>query len=370
MTFRYRKEVVYLEPCVESDGENDKDTSYSDHDVSKEDLIIKIEKNKVAVFHLGNHNSNEGLQTGIGNTVPEDGVIKGGDGDTAAETETMVTGSETMVTGSDVMATGSVPMAMTNTGDVDEGFSEEAQNNPRVENSTGETEGQFFDLNEPVKIDPHQSAKKEKSEEGGAAAAEAERLKNEVMQLAKQLEKSQTPEKQTPEKQMSWYTCPVCCENVTNKVLLLKHMQLHRVWILRTPEGLSANGVDAIFEALNMRMPNVPQGLTDRETGLAIEEVLISKAPAVAAKVTPVHLLNVHPTGLEIPAEQPVIQSQSFDGTTHLDHTNSFEQTNGSFTAVSQGDMSTTVTIDESALRDLGLLLEFVITFYKLLAKQ
>ncbi len=318
-----------MEPCVDSDVENGQDNSYSDHDASKEDLIIKIEKNNVSVFQaISDRNTNEGFQTGNGTIVTQSDAIIGGGDDTASE---------------------SAVMATENTGEVDEGFSEESQNNPGVSSSNGANDGGFAEL-KSVKIDPVENAKKERSEENGAID-QAQSLKNEVLQLAKQMEKHHTTQKQ-----MAWYSCPVCCENVTNKVLLLKHLQLHRVWILRTPEGLSANGVDAIFEALNMRMPNVPQGLTDRETGLAIEEVLISKSPVVTTKVTPVHLLNVHPTGLEeLPAEQPVIQNTGLDSST-MDHTNSFEQTNGNLSAVNQEDMSTTVTIDESALRDLGLL--------------
>ena len=75
----------------------------------------------------------------------------------------------------------------------------------------------------------------------------------------------------------TWLSCPVCCEKVTSRALLLKHMQLHRVWVLRTEKGVASEGVQGVFDALNLRMPNIPPGLTDRETGLAIEDVLIQK---------------------------------------------------------------------------------------------
>ena len=103
----------------------------------------------------------------------------------------------------------------------------------------------------------------------------------------------------------TWLSCPVCCEKVASRALLLKHMQLHRVWVLRTEKGVATEGVQGVFDALNLRMPNIPQGLTDRETGLAIEDVLIQKtAHGVAIPQPEEHFNTSAPVSFTQPADQ------------------------------------------------------------------
>ena len=112
------------------------------------------------------------------------------------------------------------------------------------------------------------------------------------------------PEKK-PVKVTTWLSCPVCCEKVTSRALLLKHMQLHRVWVLRTEKGVATEGVQGVFDALNLRMPNIPQGLTDRETGLAIEDVLIQKtAHGVAIPQPEEHFNTSAPVSFTQPTDQ------------------------------------------------------------------
>ena len=103
----------------------------------------------------------------------------------------------------------------------------------------------------------------------------------------------------------TWLSCPVCSEKVTSRALLLKHMQLHRVWVLRTEKGVAAEGVQGVFDALNLRMPNIPPGLTDRETGLAIEEVLVQKtAHGIAVPQPEEHFNTGAPVNLDPQADQ------------------------------------------------------------------
>ncbi len=138
----------------------------------------------------------------------------------------------------------------------------------------------------------------------------------------------------------TWLTCPICCEKVTSRSLLLKHMQLHRVWVLCTSKGIATEGVQGVYDALNLRMPNIPQGLTDRETGLKIEDVLVQKTT---------------PDGMAVP--QP---EEHFGNTVTLNEelANSNSHPNGvsAVGAATPGQMQREAglnTIDQSVVRDL-----------------
>ena len=138
----------------------------------------------------------------------------------------------------------------------------------------------------------------EKEREQNSAGAVVELKKTSMVTRLKKTEKK-------PVKVTTWLSCPVCCEKVTSRALLLKHMQLHRVWVLRTEKGVATEGVQGVFDALNLRMPNIPQGLTDKETGLAIEDVLIQKtAHGIAIPQPEEHFNTSAPVSFTQPTDQ------------------------------------------------------------------
>ncbi len=155
----------------------------------------------------------------------------------------------------------------------DEGFNEEREDGKTENESTTRQEDAVMirldkDDKEGVKLD---------NETGGEVADDSivnsvvNSVANSIVDRLKKAKKRAMPQVKT------WLSCPVCCEKVASRSLLLKHMQLHRVWVLRTWKGIALEGVQGVYDALNLRMPNIPQGLTDRETGLAIRDVLVQK---------------------------------------------------------------------------------------------
>ena len=183
----------------------------------------------------------------------------------------------------------------------DEGFSETLGQgeNGRIQNNEIEL-NRNGEHSIEIKLDKDDNTTVENTSEKEREQTNAEV----IVELKKTNIVTQLKTEKKPVKVTTWLSCPVCCEKVTSRLLLLKHMQLHRVWVLRTEKGIATEGVQGVFDALNLRMPNIPQGLTDRETGLAIEDVLIQKtAHGIAIPQPEEHFNTSAPVGFTQPTD-------------------------------------------------------------------